>query len=399
LKYKKATEGVNDQLLYFSSHSFLKDGRGFVFIRHKGESPNVFLKRFDTSEEKQLTFNEDGYLKTYIYYDGRTNLGLGKASVCFNPENECIYYIQGRNICRTDLDGHTETIARLPADQVSAYTGVSADGSLLCVPTIEAEALEDVPMNLGHYYFIDRKITEKNMNSCLKVYDTRTGKIAAEERIERAWITHVSFSPTDKGKILYNHEWASYDYGIRRMWIWDGTKHIMLRRNKKEAGRDDFVCHEVWDPDGKFIIYHGKYKNGPTFLGRVTLDGSEISEIDFPMPYGREGHIIPGKKDLLVTDGFYDNSNFYWKITEKMRSFFSGKEVLFCGKFITLMKVEWEKQDIQWRPLCRHGSDWKSQDSHPHPVFNPAYDEIYFNSNKSGINSIYKINIKTLVQE
>jgi hypothetical protein len=231
------------------------------------------------------------------------------------------------------------------------------------------------------------------MNSYLRVYESHTGKKIAEEKIAHAWITHVSFCPKDKEKILYNHEWASYDYGIRRMWIWDGMKHIMLRESKKEKGKDDFVCHEVWDDKGESIIYHGRYSNETTFLGRVSSDGSEITEIEIPKLYQREGHVIPCDERLLVTDGFFDRSDLLWKIKNKMKSILRGKEAHFCGKFITLMKVNWKEKKIQWMPLCEHGSDWRSQDSHPHPIFNRAKNEVYFNSNRTGRSAIYKVDI------
>jgi len=396
-KYTNVTQGrFNDQILYFTSPSLLKDDKGLVFIRDCDGSPNIFFKHLETSLEKQLTFNDEGYLKSYIYYNGLKEKGLGKASICLDTHNNIVYYIHGTNICSVDLNGRSRIIAELPPDQVTAYTNVSKDGKRLCVPTTDAEALREVHSQDGHFYHVDRKVNEMNLHSHLNIYDTTTGNLLARETICTAWITHVQFSPINSNLILYNHEWASYDYGTRRMWVWDGGKHTALRKEKDERTRDDFVCHEVWDRDGKYIIYHGRYKNGICFLGRVSPDGASISEIAFPPEYGREGHFIPGKEGLIVSDGFYDKTSLLRRGVLKIRYFFQNYREPFCGRFICLLQVDWKEEEIQWIPFCRHGSKWDSQDCHPHPIFNHSCTAVYFNSNKTGVNSIYKMDIPSI---
>jgi len=241
----------------------------------------------------------------------------------------------------------------------------------------------------GHFFSIDQKIRKHNLNSYLRVYEAKTGHLLDCQTVPGAWITHVSFCPKNENTILYNHEWASTDMGIRRMWIWNGSRHIRLRKEEGVRKRNDFICHEVWDANGEFIIYHGRYLNGLCFLGRVDPDGQNTVEIEFPPDYKREGHFTPGKNGYLVTDGFYENRRLPERIRFKIKRTFK-KETAFCGRHITLVKVDWEKRTIDWFPLCRHGSDWSCQESHPHPLFDTQGTFVHFNSNRGGKNSIFR---------
>jgi oligogalacturonide lyase len=130
----------------------------------------------------------------------------------------------------------------------------------------------------------------------------------------------VQFSPVDSRMILYNHEWPA-DCGIRRLWLWDGRKHIMLRTASGTRSRTDWDRHEMWQADDQFIIYHGKFADGNAFVGRVS----------------------PAS-----------------------------------GEWISLQVVDWENQSIHWLPLCEHQSFWDCQDSHPHPIFDHSDGNVYF---------------------
>ena len=63
------------------------------------------------------------------------------------------------------------------------------------------------------------------------------------------------------------------------------------------------------------------------------------------------------------------------------------------GEWICRLDVDWAAGEIAWTPLCRNGSSWDSQDSHPHPIFNHAADAIYFTSDLDGKRAVYKIDI------
>src|ERR1051325_6339825 len=87
-------------------------------------------------------------------------------------------------------------------------------------------------------YDIDERVRREGLSSWLRLYDTATGALLRCERVPQAWITHVQFSPVHADWILYNHEWPS-DCGVRRLWLWDGTRHRRLRDIGPGRRRDD----------------------------------------------------------------------------------------------------------------------------------------------------------------
>jgi hypothetical protein len=367
---------INDQLLYFTSTSLLKDDQSLVFLSDRTGHPNLFLRDLKTGAEKQLTANTEGFLKSYVYFDGQPYRGLGRASVSVDPQRGLVYFIQGRQICAVDISGKTRVLAEYPAGQMTAFTHVSADGTRLCVPTTDARALDgDTQLKGKPGYDIDARVQKENLSSYLRVYDTATGKEILCERVPNAWITHVQFSPRDPNLILYNHEWCA-DCGIRRMWLWDGKKHLQLRPEGDGRSRADWTCHEMWERDGSAIIYHGGYANkGPSYLGRVNPDGSGLVEIALPATWKRYGHFTVGQPGWLVTDGCYEQA-------DDPRGY---------GAWISILKVDWTEKRCAWQPLCRNGSTWKSQDEHPHPIFNHAANAAYFTSDRAGKRAVYRI--------
>lgn len=370
-----ATNTRNNQLLYFTSPSLTADDKHLVFIGDRTGHPNLFTRDLVTGVERQLTTNTEGVLKSYVYFDGTPYRGFGKGSVSLDPASGTVYYIQGREVRAVKLNGETRLLAILPTNQMTAFTHVSADGKRLCVPTIDARALDDDKQLKGKpNYDIDQRVQREHLVSYIRVFDTVTGKQTACEPVTNAWVTHVQFSPRDSNLILYNHEWCSQS-GIRRMWLWDGTNHIRLRTEGDGRHRDDWTCHEMWERDGSAIIYHGSYTNGVSYVGRVFPDGSGRVEIPLPVDWKRYGHFTVGNPGEMVTDGCYQ------ELPDKK----------WGGSWISLLKVDWANASIRWFPLANHGSTWRSQDEHPHPVFSHAADAIWFTSDKDGKRAVYRL--------
>jgi hypothetical protein len=177
--------------------------------------------------------------------------------------------------------------------------------------------------------------------------------------------------------LLYNHEWPG-DCGIRRVWLWDGTTHRRLRTEGARRSRQDWICHEMWERDGSGVIYHGAYADGRQFLGRVALDASEPNEIGLRPDFRRYGHFTVGpRRGSLVTDGYYTTGT-----TEDRDE--------NCP-WLCRLEVDWEAATIDWVPLGRSDSSWKTQDEHPHPIFDNAGRLVYFTSDRSGRRAIYRL--------
>lgn len=376
-----ADHAHNDQLLYFTSTSLSADDRQLFFISDRTGHPNLFSRAVAGGDsaacDRQLTKNEDGYLKSYVYFDGRVNAGLGRASVSLHAPSGAMYYLQGLDVRCVEPGGGERTLAALPAGQVTAFTHVSADGRFLCVPTTDARALDGYEKEK---YNIDARVQAEGLNSYLRVFDTRSGGQVLCEKVPKAWITHVQFNPADPRQILYNHEWPA-DCGIRRMWLFDGKAHIRLRDANEGRQAGDWTCHEVWDRTGRWIYYHGGFKDGAFYVGRLDRETGARSEIAFPKEYVRYGHFTPSPQGLLVCDGYYQEP---------------GDPAKGRGEWITLQRCDWPARAMKWIPVCKHGSNWDSQDSHPHPIFSHAGDAVFFTSNREGTRAVYRVDVKGL---
>lgn len=368
--------GGNDQLLYFTSSSLTSDDGRLVFISDRTGHPNLFSREIRSGQEEQLTGNESGYLKSYVYFDGQPYCGLGKASVSLHPATGTVYYIKDREIRQVSADGQERTLAGYPDGQMTAFTHISSDGRRLCVPTVDARALEGPLRPDGlPAHDVDGRVRAEGLSSWLRVYDTVTGEEVVSERVEGGWITHVQFSPVNSELILYNHEWPS-DCGVRRMWIFDGRCHRRLRREGLGRSRRDWTCHEMWERDGSAVIYHGRRAEGPDYLGRVSPDGDNTVEIALTSGSNRYGHFTVGTSGVLVTDGYYEKQ---------------GDGGGWGGAWISRVDVDWRAMQLRWTPLCRSGSSWKSQDEHPHPIIDHGMRFVYFTSDSDGRRAIYRI--------
>ena len=349
--------GSNDQLLYFTSPSVTDEEERLFFISDRGGHPNLWVQDLRTSEQRQLSQNTDGTLKSYVYFDGKINRGFGKASVTLDSVRGIAYYLQGLNIMQANAAGALRSIGSLPDDQVTAFMHVSGCGRFLCVPTTDARALSDDVIRPGFDNLeIDKRVQTESLSSYLRIFDTQAGECVHVERVVKAWITHVQFSPTDSSLILYNHEWPSESCGIRRMWLWDGQTHVALRKEGDGRSRQDWTCHEMWQRDGKSVIYHGKYHDGPAYLGKWTFDGA-TREIALPAGWKQYGHFTVGGEDELVSDGYFRTDE---------------DDIKGAGKWISKLRVNWLAGEIAWQPLLRSRSSWDSQDSHPHPIYSAS---------------------------
>lgn len=401
----------NTQLLYFTCSSLSRDDRRIYLLSDRSGSPNVWVRDLLTGEETILTDNRRGCLKSYVYFDGTEGQGLGKASVSLDSENDRIYYIQDDAICCVGLDGEIRVLNQVPDRRMTAFTHVSADGKWLCVPMTDGRCLDFDPETEGSgldkrpVYNIDGRVQEENLSSYLCVYDTESGALLYEKRVPKCWITHVQFNPCNPEQIMFNHEWACFDCGIRRIWLYDhGTDTVTRVRTEGTdtlgapkgypRSRGDWVCHEMWSDDGKNIVYHGGYENGPAMVGRYELATRRYWEIALPDDYDAYGHFTMDHRGNLVCDGYF---KYPWE-TKKVweNSTDNGPDPhKKDAEYICKVLPRWESGELVWIPLCKHASDWLGQDAHPHPIYSHSGDRIFFNSRSGRTVNIYAVSART----
>lgn len=393
------------QLLYFTCSSLSRDDRRIYMLTDRTGHPNVMMRDMATGEERILTDNRKGTLKSYVYFDGTLNQGLGKASVCLDGERDLIYFIQDDKICKVGLDGAVSVLNFVPDGRMTAFTHISADGRYLCVPMTDGRCLDFDPETEGSgldrrpVYDIDGRCQEEGLSSYLCVYDTGTGAMLYEKAIPKCWITHVQFNPRNPEQIMYNHEWSSFDCGIRRIWLYDHASDTVTR--VRTEGDDtlgnpggyarkanDWVCHEMWSDDGKTIIYHGGYEDGPAMVGKFEPESGKYWEIALPDDYDAYGHFTMDHQGNLVCDGYF---KYPWEVKKvRENSTDNGPDPhKKDAEYICKVLPDWEKGTLAWIPLCRHESDWLGQDAHPHPIYSHSGDRVFFNSRMGKTVNVY----------
>ena len=402
--------GYDTQLLYFTCSSLTSDDRYLFMMTDKGGSPNIMARDLVTGEEKILTDNKNGTMKSYVYFDCQEGKGLGKASVCLDSDRAIAYYIRDNMICSVGLDGCERVLAEIPHDRVTAFTHVSKDGRLLCVPMTDTRALDYDPETEGSgldrrpVYDIDGRVQEEGLCSYLCVYDTVSGELLYEKPVPGCWITHVQFSPADPEIIMYNHEWPSFDCGIRRIWIYDHRKDEIsrVRTEGEDTGGDtrgfarrrgDWVCHEMWSDDGREIVYHGGYENGPAMVGRYELASGRYWEIALPDEFDAYGHFTMDHSMDLVCDGYFRFRDDV-RIARENSTDNGPDPHRKDGEYISKVVPDWERGILTWLPQCRHESDWLGQDAHPHPIYSHDGRRIFFNSRSGNYVKVYCVDVE-----
>lgn len=401
----------NTQLLYFTCSSIGKGDERIYMLSDRTGSPNVVVRSLADGKEQVLTDNRKGILKSYVYFDGTADQGLGKASVCLDCEREIIYYIQDDSICKVGLDGKIAVLNWVPDGRMTAFTHVSSDGKRLCVPMTDGRCLDFDPETEGSgldrrpVYDIDERVQKEGLNSYLCVYDTESGALLYEKTVPKCWITHVQFHPGNPEIIMYNHEWSSFSCGVRRIWLYDHRLDTL--RPVRTEGEDtlgnpagyarraeDWVCHEMWSEDGGYIIYHGGYAEGPAMVGRYQLSSGKYWEIALPEDYDAYGHFTMDHKGNLVCDGYF---KYPWEVKKvRENSTDNGPDPhKKDAEYICKVVPDWDRGTLEWIPLCKHESDWLGQDAHPHPVYSHAGDRIFFNSRMDRTVNVYCVSSGT----
>ena len=389
-------EHFDTQLLYFTCSSLSEDDRRLYMISDRDGHPNVWVHDMLTGEEKMITNNKKGFLKSYVYFAGTQDEGLGKASVCLDYHRDVVYYIQDDKICKSDLEGNVTVLNSVPDHRMTAFTHVSNDGKRLCVPMTDGRCLDFDPEKEGSgvdkrpIYDIDGRVQEENLSSYLCVYDTSTGDLLYEKCVPKCWITHVQFNPVNPELIMFNHEWSSFDCGIRRIWLYNHDTDEIIRVRTEGTDTlgntggyarraDDWVCHEMWSDDGNVIIYHGGYSEGPAMVGKYELSTHRYWEIALPEEYNAYGHFTMDHQQILCCDGYFKFHDEQKPVRENSTD--NGPDPhKKDGEYISRVVPDWDKGTLIWIPLCKHQSDWLGQDAHPHPIYSHKGNYIFFNS-------------------
>jgi oligogalacturonide lyase len=373
---------ATDQHPYFTGPAMTADGGRLIFMSGRTGNPNLFSLDMQSGEILQLTDNRYGVLRQYVFPWGNL-VGFGKSSVSLNAATGDVFYLQGREIRRVNAYTAQEVcIAELPPGWVTAFTHVSTDNALLCVPLVPEDAFAlsheatDRRYHPNGFGAIVERIHERELKSLLWVVATDGSRqeIWAEQE---SWITHVQFRPNDNRYLLFNNEGIGNSPDHQRIWMCDGNSGDIWKVRPRPTDDERFwTCHEVWTEDSTEILYHGGGTHPTTgenvkFYGFSDLSGQNFREYylrpqDVNCGYGHFG--THSQSNYAYCDGFFDAG---------------------------LITEVWPGEDgyVQFRPICRHDSHWVGQDDHPHPILTPDHSMVIFSSSAEGTGNVYGVRL------
>lgn len=308
--------------------------------------------------------------------------GMRLQSYCVSPAAGCALVMDGSRLVRVDLrSGDTAPVFEPP------------EGWNLGLPTVDARG--------SRIAFV---ITEKapGFTRTSRIYSTMTENFFLRPRSlvccvelasgavsvawgEAAWISHVLIHPIDPDTIVFCHEGGSFVQN--RLWVVD-ARRLWKKTSRRlyEERLEDFLVHEYFTADGTLGVQRSWYApdaprdavgdyagNSILFLN---MKGETLAE--YILPGKRSGHVQSNSDNsLVVADGCFTG--------DPARDRDGNGSLAFNIPDGNRMRVE---------RLCRHGSSWTTQLSHPHPIFSPDDRWVLFSSDDGGSSSPYLVDAR-----
>lgn len=328
---------------YFTNPGWYDNGKRLLFSSDRKNRTNLFGVHLVTGEIEQLTDLEPVGLPRELEF----------LRACKNPVREEVYFWHDLKLLALDLVSRkTRTLYEISPKWCVSMTNCSADGCLVYFSANE-DLSDRLRVDLLRGYVGFREIWKARPLSRIigVTTDGGGGEVVFEEQY---WIGHVNTSPTQSHLLTFCHEgpWEDVD---QRIWGFD-VNQGRAWKIRPMSGKE-YIGHEYWYTDGVRIGYHGGNADGKPILGHIRYDSTGQREWATSYP----GHIFSHDENLIVGD---------------------------AGKVIRA----WKYQDGSYlgpRILCRHDSDMRIQQTHPHPCISPDGKQVVFTSNRSGYGQVY----------
>ena len=201
---------------------------------------------------------------------------------------------------------------------------------------------------------------------------------------ESNWISHVLINPVDPDTVVFCHEGGSLPQ--HRLWVVDARP---LRKKQARClyheRLEEFLVHEYFLQDGTLGVQYTVYQEGNAELPDhrksrsavlfLNMDGEVAA--NYWLPGLRSGHVQSNSDNSLIVADRY----------------FQGREGLYRegARFMALHVPRDDAATVE--KLCLHDSSWKTQLSHPHPIFSPDDKHVLFSAERDGCNGVYLVRI------
>ncbi|MBD3291735.1 MAG: hypothetical protein GF393_02330 [Armatimonadia bacterium] len=351
-------DGSDNAHLYFTSTSFLGDGAERLII----SSDRLGDRAYFLLDIPEATLTQVTEASETSFYNA-----------CLDPAGR-LFAFRGNSLMVVDLDSlETEEIYRVPDGYSPALPTCTADGSHVAFAYRERLP---VSTDTGVIYATMGERYYQHPGSVIIRVETESGAAEAAWG-ERNWISHVCIHPTNPDLILFCHEGGSYVQ--QRMWTIDLSEG--RGRQAKPLFRQFFgeaCCHEYFTAGGE-VGFQVSVPSGDGWEGYncfVRADGTWLRQFLLPGP--RPGHIQSNSDNTLVIGdcGYLSHDDPDGRAYMSLIRHENGRGVV--------------------TRLCRHDTSWKTQISHPHPIFSPDDQWALFTSDAGGSCNVYMADVASV---
>ena len=349
---------------YFTSTSYDAEARLILSAEFEGR---MQLCRVDLERREQVVLTDFDEMRPAVY--------------CVSPTANCAMVIVADTLARVDLEtGESEIVFRVPDGFRISLPTVDAAGSRVAFAISEKiprlTASERIYSTMQENFFF----RPRSMVCTIDLADNRLSVIYGEME----WISHVLINPVDPDTVVFCHEGGSF--AQHRLWVVDARplrKKTATRLYDEEL--EDFFVHEYFLRDGTLAVQHSRVAgdnprmrtadypyNAVLFLD---MAGGVVAE--YVLPGSRSGHVQSNSDNsVLVADGYFPDHEI---APEEGRS------------HLALNIPEGDRLRVE--RLCFTGTSWRTQLSHPHPIFSPDDRRVVFSSDHGGTNSAFVVEV------
>jgi len=263
---------------------------------------------------------------------------------------------------------------RVPQGFRPALPTCTADGRYVAFAYCQETSLST---ETGRIYSTMHERYYQHPHSVVMRVDTEKGEALAAWG-EATWISHVLIHPTQPHLILFCHEGGSTCVR-QRMWTVNLDDKQMRQAAPLYPQRPGESCvHEYFTQQGdvgfQYSLERGEGRE--EYNAFIRPDGTWIRQFLFPGL--RPGHIQSNSDNTLVVgDRAYVSAD--------------DKE---GGQYLGLMTHA--NGRVQVRRLARHGTSWRTQESHGHPSFSPDDRWVVYNSDAEKCHNVYLADVHSL---
>jgi oligogalacturonide lyase len=311
-----------------------------------------------------------------------TDLSAMRAhSFCVCPAKDLAIVNDGGRFVRVDLaTGACKTILSAPKGFNLGLPTVDAAGKRIAF--VVAQEMPGLPT--ANVIYSGMPQTFYSRPHCLIVTVNLDDDSTAVVWGETEWISHVLISPVDPDTIVFCHEGGNL--ADNRLWVVDARpyrkKHAKCLYPEKY---EEWLVHEYFCKDGTVGVQITEYdpSDATQYASKAIYTGILFLKTDgrvvarYKLPGWRCGHMQSNSgNSVIVGDGYLPKPDSNWK---------EG------GQYLSLNYPEGDRLRVE--RLCHHGTSWRTQESHPHPIFSPDDRQVLFSAEVEASNSVYVVDL------